>query len=215
MSAISEDPQVYAGVSQKGRLRKPTAKILANGPATVPIWKHAQLVLQSAVAEVVMNDSESEMWLEARPGPYNVSMFKKVIKEEKPVVAAVVMEETKVEDDGTGSVDSSTAHTHDDGVNESSMALSSPEVKRKRGRPFKGQEKPIADRVMIETSKLRRLLDDMLRKTTESAEFCIKLRTITRDLDELMTTAPVSMAAAEDISNLPDSIAHMEDVVEP
>jgi hypothetical protein len=58
-------------------------------------------------------------------------------------------------------------------------------VKRKRGRPFKGQEKPIEERLMMETAKIRRLLEDVMRKGAES-ELCLKLRNVAREIDEVL-----------------------------
>lgn len=66
-----------------------------------------------------------------------------------------------------------------------------PEVKRKRGRPFKGQEKPIEERLMVETSKIRRLIDDVIRKGGDG-EFFIRLRKIASDLDDVLQIMPNS-----------------------
>lgn len=66
-----------------------------------------------------------------------------------------------------------------------------PEVKRKRGRPFKGQEKPIEERLMVETSKIRRLIDDVIRKGGDG-EFFVRLRKIASDLDDVLQIMPNS-----------------------
>lgn len=104
------------------------------------------------------------------------------------------------------------------------FGVSSPNgVKRKRGRPFKGQEKPVEERLMIETSKIRRLIDDILRKGGEShtAEFCLKLRNVARDIDEAMMSAnfahlasPATVHADDPASLLPGSLAHLDEGME-
>ena len=95
---------------------------------------------------------------------------------------------------------------------ESEKLLSSPnnEVKRKRGRPFKGQEKPVEERLLIETSKIRRLIDDILRKSdsTHTAEFCLKLRNVARDLDDAMLMQHHKIEQHTD-DQLPISLAHL------
>ena len=86
-------------------------------------------------------------------------------------------------------------------------------VKRKRGRPFKGQEKPIEERLMIETTKIRRLIDDIMRKGNADSEYCLRLRNIARDLDEVMamnivtSSSPLNGPAEEQPSDmLPETI---------
>jgi hypothetical protein len=63
------------------------------------------------------------------------------------------------------------------------------EIKRKRGRPFKGQEKPIEERLLIETTKIRRLIDDVIRKG-DSSEFYMRLRQVVADLDSVINLMP-------------------------
>jgi hypothetical protein len=76
------------------------------------------------------------------------------------------------------------------------------EVKRKRGRPFKGQEKPIEERLMIETCKIRRLIDDVIRKG-DSSEFFTRLRKIASDLDSVMTLMPSGERSEHILPNPP------------
>ncbi len=215
---ISSDSHLFGGVSSKGRLRRPSAKILANASpptaAAAPVsWKQAHLVLQSGVAEVVMNDAEADHFLEPRPAPITVDLWssKKSVflpKEPKPpsettvsspVLGVSSKDELVLEekllvlpeppDDG-GSFESVAGDDLAQSGSTNPTSTSPNEVKRKRGRPFKGQEKPIEERLLIETSKIRRLIDDILRKgPKESSEFCNRLRTIANDLDDVMTLA--------------------------
>ena len=110
---------------------------------------------------------------------------------------------------------------HEDGTRTSMASPTGGEVKRKRGRPFKGQEKPIEERLMIETTKIRRLIDDIMRKGSVESEFCLRLRNIARDLDEVMAMgvpglgSPMMEAVEEgptgaDDVMLPEAIAHPE-----
>jgi hypothetical protein len=98
---------------------------------------------------------------------------------------------------GDVTTDVSPVHVEDadmlgDSHSEDSSHKVQPEVKRKRGRPFKGQEKPIEERLMIETSKIRRLIDDVIRKGGDN-EFFIRLRKIASDLDEVLESGPVTV----------------------
>lgn len=96
-------------------------------------------------------------------------------------------------------------HDDDDSQSETSVrpdgsmpGASPTEVKRKRGRPFKGQEKPVEERLMIETSKIRRLIDDIMRKGTAESELCLRLRNIAKDLDEVMSIGFAHVAVEEE-----------------
>ena len=101
---------------------------------------------------------------------------KEFVEVEKPMIDTEFL--PVVEDDSVS----------DSGSRNDEIRVSSPTegVKRKRGRPFKGQEKPIEERLMIETSKIRRLIDDIMRKGNNDSAFCLRLRSIISDLDEAM-----------------------------
>lgn len=76
---------------------------------------------------------------------------------------------------------------------------------------------------MIETTKIRRLIDDILRKSAKdtTAEFCLKLRNIARDIDEAMrsfpspTFGPSDLPAEEVIAPEEEPLAAAEDPIEP
>jgi hypothetical protein len=100
-------------------------------------------------------------------------------------------------------------------------AASPTEVKRKRGRPFKGQEKPVEERLMIETCKIRRLIDDIMRKGTAESELCLRLRNIAKELDEVMSIGFAHVVVDEEPTPsaipdtlLPDTLAAAEPVIE-
>ena len=82
------------------------------------------------------------------------------------------------------------------------------ESKRKRGRPFKGQEKPIEERLLMETSKIRRLIEDILRKNSSNT-MCLKLRQIVNDLDSVLQENERSMRPASRALILTDDGCHI------
>lgn len=170
------------------------------------------LSLQFAVAESVVNDEE-ELVLDAREEAVTIETvsvsewrargFAKPIAPKKQQVIVepeqvpmTVAETTGSEAGGSDELQSpkqAPAEEPDmDTHSEDSAAVRQQqvEVKRKRGRPFKGQEKPIEERLMVETSKIRRLIDDVIRKG-DSSEFFTRLRKIASDLDSVMALMPV------------------------
>lgn len=92
--------------------------------------------------------------------------------------------------------------------------------KRKRGRPFKGQEKPAEERLVIETCKIRRLIDDILRKGNAESQLCLRLKNIARELDEVLamdTTSSSEMLVQgggdeEIIHTLPETLPNDENL---
>jgi hypothetical protein len=239
-----EEEDMYLSV--KSRLRKPSAKLLANTEPGVlksppsPVSNRASLlVLQSAVAESSVAESD-EYLVEVREFPVTIESVDandwrqhgwsaKQVKgsrskqsstpnSRKPTRVVLarrgsMKDESSTQGSSEALVDSPKIEeikqsvetvkptldtellpvAEDDSVSDAGsrndeMRASSPAegVKRKRGRPFKGQEKPIEERLMIETSKIRRLIDDIMRKGNNDSAFCLRLRTIISDLDEAM-----------------------------
>lgn len=94
--------------------------------------------------------------------------------------------------------------------------------KRKRGRPFKGQEKPAEERLVIETCKIRRLIDDILRKGNAESKLCLRLKNIARELDEVLamdTTSSSEMLVQgggdeEIIHTLPETLPNDENLLQ-
>ena len=237
---ISESGELLP-TSNKGRLRKPSAKALAAAEAVIPAisgivkvptppaaaaavttetphhHRRPILSLQYAVAETVVNDEELpfEDGVDARPDGITIESIgladwrtrgfitrrKKSWVPPAPIELPAAAAETSGSSSDHGSspkheepMDSSPTHSSEDSKVVSGHHQPA-EVKRKRGRPFKGQEKPIEERLMIETSKIRRLIDDVIRKgdnSTAGAEFFLRLRNIASDLDSVMALMPPS-----------------------
>ena len=185
---------------------------------TSPVVRRSILSLQYAVAETVVNDEEvPEDHILARDESITIEMIglaewkaKRRARKQSVSMIDTNLPPTppKVEEGGpvalispssAGDVttDVSPVHVEDgdmlgDSHSEDSSHKVQPEVKRKRGRPFKGQEKPIEERLMIETSKIRRLIDDVIRKGGDN-EFFIRLRKIASDLDEVLESGSVTV----------------------
>ena len=164
--------------------------------------------------ENVANNSSSKVE-EAAPAPDTITTLKKEEEEAPlvpslppPLISPLSLPEGQAEDEEESS--------------EATLAATSPcaggEVKRKRGRPFKGQEKPVEERLMIETCKIRRLIDDIMRKGNGESQLCLRLKNIARDLDEVlaMDSLPAHThhqiheepSAAGDLS-LPDTLQNL------
>jgi len=203
--------QMYMAV--KGRKRKPSAKLLDvlqedTEPRIIapPITGFPELSLECAVAETVMNATDAGWMINPRSSPvliekiaahvWRMSGVKKrqsttprrkisspasleeIVKPE-PTAAE---DETKVEEPLVpGTVDEKQEISVLD-----DHAAETAESKRKRGRPFKGQEKPIEERLLMETAKIRRLIEDVLRKNSAASPMCLKLRQIVQDIDSVM-----------------------------
>jgi len=152
---------------------------------------------------------------EAAPVPDTITTLKKeeeeapLVPTPPPLISPLSLPEGQAEDEEESS--------------EATLAATSPcaggEVKRKRGRPFKGQEKPVEERLMIETCKIRRLIDDIMRKGNGESQLCLRLKNIARDLDEVlaMDSLPAQThhhqiheetSAAGDLS-LPDTLQNL------
>ena len=177
------------------------------------------LSLQYAVAETVVNDEEEiDESSAARDEAVTIEMVpatewkgrKRPAKQRQQPVINTSQEMKLIESDiggvnvvsptgGELTTDASpVAHNGDELIGDSNSEDSARlmaedkqqvEVKRKRGRPFKGQEKPIEERLMVETSKIRRLIDDVIRKGGDG-EFFIRLRRIASDLDDVLQIMP-------------------------
>jgi len=219
-------------VSLKGRLRKPSAKALAAAesvsapsgsqpvtPSRSSTRQQRQSVLsfQFAVAESVVNDDEEDNQLDAREKAITIETIPMnewrskgfmravgripVAAEPEPVHVSVA-ETTGSEAGGSEELMSPKQALADEPDMDPHSEEQQVEVKRKRGRPFKGQEKPIEERLMIETCKIRRLIDDVIRKG-DSSEFFTRLRKIASDLDSVITLMPSGERSEHILPNPP------------
>ena len=181
------------------------------------------LSLQFAVAETVVNDEELpfEEGVDARPEGITIETValsdwrNKGFHQRKISLLPEVLETTGSEGGGSDEVVMTTPKNELDMMIESSShsedslggattnitkGAQQSEVKRKRGRPFKGQEKPIEERLMIETSKIRRLIDDVMRKGSmdSSCDFLVRLRNVAAELDTVLATMPSKFLQPEE-----------------
>ena len=239
-ASVVEDESNPMYLSLKGRVRRPSAKVLEKEvvytPAVVTVQPSVQHVvsLQIGVAEVMI-DEEGHVMDSGRSFPETIetvlsSDWKLHGRTEKPKsgrprkkVIAVPKEEMLVEPMPVAEPVQEEEHKEENKEEEimsdsESAKITSPfdgQGKRKRGRPFKGQEKPVEERLLIETSKIRRLIDDILRKSgdhsTHTTDFCLKLRNVARDIDDAMIHFPTpSPSFGPEIGLLPGTLAHLE-----
>jgi len=168
------------GWSWKSQQQQPPRKTTSNrkSSTTPRASRIATDNTLSSPQEVIKEDEEMDMKME------ETIEDEKVIDEIVNTAVITVPEDTGVAGSTAGDdyIGSGTGQT-----------IPGDSVKRKRGRPFKGQEKPIEERLLIETSKIRRLIEDILRKTSGgSIEFCNKLKKIVTDIDDVMSSGELS-----------------------
>jgi 8-oxo-dGTP diphosphatase len=179
-SFVGEEDQSQMYMAVKGRRRRPSAKLLD------VLQTGSELSLQCAVAEVVMNADDADLVINPRSSPVLIEKIATSVwrtRRQSLTPKRKISEEVKEELPAAPSVVSEDKHDVD--LDQSLGGDAGAESKRKRGRPFKGQEKPIEERLLMETSKIRRLIEDVLRKNPASL-MCSKLRQIVADIDSVI-----------------------------